>query len=950
MKSRESLNDAIYSALIDQTRVSNGELRPNLILNDPPETNVLATLINELEQCEYFQFSVAFITRGGLATLFQTLLNLKDRGIKGRIITTDYLNFSDPEALESLLYYFSNIEVRIYTEKPFHTKGYLFQHPNFFSVIIGSSNLTQKALTVTREWNLKLVAMQEGELLQSTQKEFNKIWEESAPLSQGWINHYRKIKEAFKKEPLLESEKISPNIMQKEALESLHSLRQKGETKALLISATGSGKTYLSAMDVKAFAPKKFLFIVHRQQIAEAAERSFKTILGEDIRTSILAGEKSLDKEAIFVFAMVQTLAKESVLKKFDKDEFNYIVIDEVHRAGAKSYEKIISHFNPEFLLGMTATPERTDGYDIYKVFDHNIAYEIRLNQALEANLLAPFHYYGISQLTISGKEYDDLDKFNKLERDEWVKQVQKTIDKYSIGLQQRRGIIFCSRNEEATYLSNQLNNLGWKTRALSGEDNLEKRDRAFTDLEKGDLQYLVAVDILNEGIDIPSLNQIIMIRPTQSAIIFVQQLGRGLRKFPGKEYLTAIDFVGNYTNNYLIPIALYGDTSYKKDNLRKLISSGSLPISGESTINFDNIAKERIYKAINDTSFKTIKILKEQYQKVKYKIGRIPTMMDFCYHGAISPLLFVDYAKNYPIFKSKVDSEYQLKLTPLHLKSLNFLSKVITSGLRPYEMVIIKEIIKSNQSLTLNKIEELIREQYGFDSNEIGLKSAISILQNEFYKPTTKKGFGDISYIEWQGDYLRRTSQFTQLLKNKPYIDEIEDILEVGQWEFSHFYFPKRREDDFVLYKKYSREDVCRILGWEKDESSTLYGYKVDYVAKECPIFVTYDKKLDEIDSSIHYEDYFISPTKFAWETKNQRTLQSREVQAIQKEHYRKLLFIKKSDDEGLSFYYMGDLIHQSSTQGEKVNSKGVALPVVAMTFKMKDKVISTLYNYLQN
>lgn len=429
-------------------------MRPHLVLNEPPENNVLATLSRELEQCTFFQFSVAFITRGGVATLLQPLYDLKERGIKGRILTSDYLNFSDPDALETLLKYFSNIEIRVYSGKPFHAKGYLFQHPNYSSVVVGSSNLTQQALTTTRELNLRLVSLEDGELLRQTHREFESAWQEAHPLTNGWLIHYREVRKAFPVAKEVEKEVLEPNKMQREALASLKALRDEGATRALLISATGSGKTYLSALDVRDFGDQRLLFIVHRQQIAQAARESFHKILGQEVSSSLLAGEGSLKRKGQHLFAMIQTLSKDGVLSSFDREAFDYIIVDEVHRAGAASYEKVLNYFTPKFLLGMTATPERTDGYDIYRLFNHTIAYEIRLNQALEANLLAPFHYYGIAQLSVNGKEYDDLSNFSRLDREEWVRQIKEKIDLYSIGNYPRRGLIFCSRNEEAQFLA----------------------------------------------------------------------------------------------------------------------------------------------------------------------------------------------------------------------------------------------------------------------------------------------------------------------------------------------------------------------------------------------------------------------------------------------------------------------------------------------------------------
>ncbi len=964
----ELLPPSLHTGFIDHTQPSNELYRPSLVLNDPPRSKVLHTLCRELENCSYFEFSVAFITSGGIMMLLQALYEAKAKGITGKILTSDYLGFTDPKALALIRERFDNIELRVYSGKPFHAKGYLFYYgkSDYASLMIGSSNLTHEALATNREWNIRLVSLHAGDLLRKVRTEFNAAWDMAHEVSPAWLLHYERIRASMHRqsqpastvlpdeEESFSREHIVANTMQRDALASLQRLRQRGENKAILVSATGSGKTFLSAFDVQRFAPRRFLFIVHRQQIASESMRKFKRILGNSISCSLIGGGTEYDKSAVYLFSMIQTLSKDEVLRSFAPDEFDYIVVDEVHRAGAASYEKVLSYFTPKFLLGMTATPERTDGYDIYRLFDNNIAYEIRLNQALEADLLCPFHYYGISDLVVDEVQYDDLSQFSKITSDEWVRNIQDAINRYSIPDTRRRGLIFVSRNEEGKILSEKLNLLGLRTLALSGADDDKARDAAFDRLELADgpnaLDYLIAVDILNEGIDIPSLNQIIMLRPTQSAIVFVQQMGRGLRKYQGKDFLTVIDFIGNYTNNYMIPVALFGDTSFKKDTLRKLVSSGSLGIHGVSTVNFDRIAKERIYKAINDVSFRTLKFLKDEYNRVKMKIGGIPTMMDFVDHGAVSPLLFIDHSKNYYQFKSKVEKPFVPELSADHLRSLDFFSKVIAPGIRPYEAEIVEALIAGDGSLTMEQLAIRIEEKYNFTPQEKSLHSAVKILQDGFYQAAMRKSFGNIVYCSWDGDKLVPTERFKLLLEKEPYRQEITDILNLGNKEYRTNVLPHRMPDDLMLYHKYSRQDVCRLLNWDKDESSTIYGYKVDKRSMTCPIFVTYHKNIEEIDPSINYHDHFKSPEEFAWETRHSVKLGSSEPKAIRNEEgpMRKLLFVQKNNDEGIAFYYMGSMEFLSNTQGKKETGKSKELPVVAMEFAMHTPVPADLYDYI--
>ena len=298
-------------------------------------------------------------------------------------------------------------------------------------------------------------------------------------------------------------------------------------------------------------------------------------------------------------------MAKPETLARFKKDEFDTIIIDEAHRIGASSYQSIVEYFEPKFWLGMTASPERTDSYDVYEAFHHNIAYEIRLQQALEENLLCPFHYFGITDLQINGETIDEktgLKDFNKLTSDERVNYVMKQIEYYGYSGDRVKGLMFCSSKNEAILLSEKFNKRGYQTTALTGEDSQEKRELAIEKLVSNDinnkLDYIFTVDIFNEGVDIPEINQVVMLRPTESPIVFVQQLGRGLRKANEKEYVVILDFIGNYKNNFMIPIALSGDRSYNKDNIRRYVLEGDRVIPGASTIHFDEISKKRIFSA----------------------------------------------------------------------------------------------------------------------------------------------------------------------------------------------------------------------------------------------------------------------------------------------------------------------------------------------------------------
>lgn len=630
----DELNKALHTSFIDKSFPSNKDLRPKLFFNDyKRRMNLAFEITKRLKECDYFEFSVAFISESGLAVLKQILLNLKEKGVKGRIITSTYLGFNAPKMFKQLLS-FTNIEVRVFEQEHcgFHPKGFIFHTGDHRDIIVGSSNLTQTALESNQEWDLFFTSHENGELASQVSNEFDIQWELSTPLTNEWIESYKETYvKPFRPASVQSSKIIKPNKMQEEALKSLKNLRDNNKDKALLISATGTGKTFLSAFDVRRFKPKRLLFVVHRRNIAEAALRSFKYLI-PNVSMGIFSGNTK-ETDSDFIFSTVQTIHKKEYREMFDRDAFDYIIIDEVHRAGAQSYQDIVDYFKPKFLLGMSATPERSDDFDIYEMFDHNIAYEIRLIQAMEYNLLCPFHYYGITDMTIDGIEIDDKSEFNILTSELRVDYIIEKINEYGYSGDRIHGLIFCSRKDECEKLSQLFNMRGYKTIALTGDSSEEMRQKAIDSLESNDensLDYIFTVDIFNEGIDIPKVNQVVMLRPTESAIVFVQQLGRGLRKNDSKEYVVIIDFIGNYEKNFLIPVALSGQTNYNKDSLRQFVCEGSLITPGASTIQFDQITEKRIYQSIDAANFTQVRLIKDSYKQLKEKLGRIPHLKEF--------------------------------------------------------------------------------------------------------------------------------------------------------------------------------------------------------------------------------------------------------------------------------------------------------------------------------
>lgn len=962
----QDLADGFRTAFLDGQHNSNLACRPQFISNDYKSgKKVLTSIENELSNCDEFIISVAFITMGGIAPLLQTFRELECRGIKGRILTTDYLTFSDPKALKKLASY-SNIEIRMHVvdkeSKGFHTKGYIFYNHGYIKTIVGSSNLTLNALTQNREWNTKFVSTEQGEMIQDILSEFQSLWENAIQIN-NMIETYEKLYRAHKTTlkqtaiPSIQQYKLQPNSMQLRFIHNLEKMMKDGAEKALLISATGTGKTYASAFALRNVNPEKALFLVHREQIAKQAIKSYKNVFGDTKTFGLLSGN-SKETRAQYLFATMQMMGKKAVREQFEPEEFNIIVIDEVHRAGAESYQRIMNYFSPQLWLGMTASPDRPDGFDIYELFDHNIAYEIRLQQAMEEDLLCPFHYYGITDLQINGETFDDdasFRNFNLLTSDQRVDYIIENAKYYGYSGNRVKGLIFCSRKEEAKILSQRFNRKGFKTNYLSGEDSQAVREemieRLVTDDKNNYLDYIFSVDIFNEGVDIPEVNQVIMLRPTESPIVFVQQLGRGLRKANDKEYVIILDFIGNYSNNFMIPIALSGDRSYNKDTIRRYVREGNKIIPGSSTIHFDEISKKRIYTSIDHARTNDIKLLKESYQNLKYKLGHIPSMQDFSEHGAIDMAKIFDKCGSYYRFLVKYEKDYDIRLTVEEECIIEYLSRKMAKGKRIHELELLKHLIKQEKRI-MSYFKLYMKEQYNINISKQVEDSVIRNLTNEFPKEEEKKSYKACIFLEKNenGEY-QITKQFQKLLMHKAFFDMVMELIDFGIKRYYELYYDRYKDTNLQLYQKYTYEDVCRLLNWKRNmNAQNIGGYFYDSDTKTLPVFINYQKA----DDAIAYEDRFVSNSELIALSKHPRKITSSDVTHIYKrssedKENKIYLFIRKNKDdkETKEFYFLGEIfavgdpnpIHMDTTNDDAFE----------INYQLDTPVRDDIYDYIK-
>ncbi|MBD9125482.1 MAG: DUF3427 domain-containing protein [Lachnospiraceae bacterium] len=978
------LKSGLSAAYINGSSAANLAYKPAFVSNNPEEgKKVISSVEDELLCCEEFQISVAFITLGGVTPLLQTLKELEKKGVKGQILTTNYLNFSEPRALEKLNG-LKNITLKMYDVEAagngFHTKGYIFKKEEIYRIIIGSSNMTSAALTVNKEWNTKLISTESGEIAEEIVDEFQNLWncEYALPYDDFYevykeryniVKHQREI---AKSEEILSLEKyrLKPNSMQERFIANLRKILERGEERALLISATGTGKTYASAFAMRELGFKRVLFLVHRVTLAKQAKNSFEKVFDKKV-TMGLVGAGSYEYEKDYVFATVETLNRDTHLFQYQPNDFDCIILDEAHHSSNNIYTKVIHYFKPKLFLGMTATPDKREdnqeGKNIYEIFHYQIAHEIRLQQAMEDNLLCPFHYFGISEIislddrTLQAAKLTE-EEFNQLTSDERVRHIIEQSEYYGYSGERVKGLIFCSRVKECEELSRKFNACGYRTVALSGKDSEEKRQEAFERLameetdatqEMQPLDYIFSRDILNEGVDIVEVNQVIMLRPTQSPIVFIQQLGRGLRKAPGKEYVVILDFIGNYNNNFMIPVALSGDRSYNADVIRKYVISGNSTIPGASTVHFDEISKDKIFKSIDKIKgMKTL--IKESYVSLKNRLGRVPLLYDFYENQEIDPLVIIREYKTYDAFMVAMEQDkYKNVLNEQEKLTLEYLSKTVLSGVRPDELVILSQLLHRDHIAVADFIKEY-QNTYGIEISTSRVKEAVQVLQGHFVsKEAEYQKYCQIDILENDpAGMIKRLQSYTERLTHIPFYTQVEDIIKVGIARYKEKYLPGiKSEDPFVLYEKYSRRDVSLLMNCGKDLSSIMYGMK--RIENDVFIFITYHKEESQdeknyVDGKPDYADAFEDNLIFKWDSQIGKGLDSsymKDVLGADRKH----LFVKKSDAE-TSFYYMGQFDVLEARNAQKEDNRGRMQPITKVTMKMHHAVREDLLRYLQS
>lgn len=874
----------------------------DLFLTNYSDLSFLDRIKDCFKKCNSFTLSVSFIKKAGLVLFQREIEEALERGAKGRIITSTYQNFTDIASLKEFLAWqnkYDNFECHLdmncFGENGFHSKGYLFEYDDSIEIIVGSSNITRFALLKNIEWNISLISKNNIESYDEAIKNFEYLWDRTLKLSEDVIKQYNFVLEyAIEKwdmdyiNPLTQN--IVPNSMQRKALKELTRYRDTGVKRALIISATGSGKTYLAAFDARNFDAKRVLFVVHRETILKDAKQTFMNVFGAEKTCGLYTGN-SKDLDCDYVFASSNMLARH--LTEFDKNEFDYICYDEVHHIVAECGKKILNYFNPEFLLGLTATPERMDNQDIFELFEQNVPFELRLRDAINNDLVVPFHYYGIRDDLINYGE-DDKNKVSKnIAESDNIDFIVKEIEKHRLPNEKLKAVAFCTNIAHCSLMANELAMRGYSTVALTGENNTGERIKAFNDLqdETNDLEIICTVDILNEGVDIPAINTVLFLRPTESSTIFLQQLGRGLRKYQNKQYLTVLDFIGNdYSRSVQIALALgtLGKTTYtEKAYLKNLIESDykTLNIPGVE-IHIDELSKKEIVKFIDQENFNKKSFLKKDYENFKKYLNKdsIPTHMDYL-ESEIAPDLN-------RFIKSKIGGK--------RIRSYyEFLTMIGEENLPIFTEEEIKLIDSIEELLPIVRLDEFLIINYLLHHNEINIDKIVgynSRVTNETLNNT-------IQFLTNKEVLINNQLSVDNISNIKDYL---EDLINYGinryEIEFGDF------EGKYKLYANYSKEQTMTSINRKYTMDILLKGTYFDTETGDTYVYVGLKKDKAKQERT-DYKDKFISPSIIQWESENNVTIDN-SIGLKLKNTKNIYVFVRKMDVEDniiLPFTYFG-------------------------------------------
>jgi superfamily II DNA or RNA helicase len=880
-----SRDPQLNAARLDNQRPITPISEQALFTNSKDEPRLDLELERELSTADRVEILVSFIKISGLRLLEVQLLKLRDRGIPVRLITTTYMGATDKKAIDRLVNELG-VEVRIDllpVSNRLHAKAWLFQRDSGFSTAyIGSSNMSYSALITGSEWNVRLAEAKAPELFRKFKASFETYWEAEDYKHYSTKEYGESLEEALSRQSrqnvvdsfLLPNLEVTPRPHQVKMLEELDVERNiRGHSRNLVVAATGTGKTVLAALDYKRLIqPGKprptLLFVAHRQEILKQAVATFRQVLGDgDFGELLVDGIKPKDWR--FVFASIQSL-KGSAFSGLSREHFDHLIVDEFHHAEAPSYKYLFDFLNPKQVVGLTATPERTDGVDLIwqAEFGGRIAAELRLWDAMGQDLLAPFHYFGVgedidfSQVPWIAGRYESRALSNLVTSNTFRnRRVLRELDKKVPDLTRMKALIFCVSVEHANQVAKEFSEAGVQTKAVTG--TTVNRGAIIQELRSGLLQAIATVDVFNEGVDIPEVDTIVLLRPTESPVLFLQQIGRGLRRMVGKNQVLILDFIGAHRAEYRIDTKFAALSGKPRSEVIKHLEEGFPYLPSGSAIQLDELSKEYILDLMR-------RQIAPKWSKLVDEVRSIGT------HN-LGEYLKLSGRELFDIYRS-AGKTWTSALIEARLETQD-ISEVDQALLRK-----IPRILHIDDEQRLLGFKKLL-------SREAPKWSAMSVWEQRLASMLFWNLFDD-GRRPWDGvEWVSIDEAFDSLRSSGIFISELSNLFEVLRSKIrivTKTFELTCGPHPFLTHATYSRAELLGGFGYARLPGNSIYENLPRRTAKgsvtgvcyipeaNLDLFFVNLQKGETISESTRYHDYSVSPSIFHWDSQNATSVES--------------------------------------------------------------------------